>query len=341
MKRILYVCGSLNQTTMMHKIAAQLAEYAASFTPYYADDLMGWMSQKGLLNFTILGGRHRQKTEQYLAEHQLEVDFGGKSNDYDLVVTGSDLIIQKNLRNKPVILIQEGMTDPEGWMYWLVRLLKLPRWLANTSVTGLSNAYDYFCVASVGYRDLFVRKGVNPEKIIVTGIPNFDDVQSFKKNNFPHRGYVLVATSPLREVYQWDDRIRFIEQAQRIAAGRKLIFKLHPNENFERATVEIRKQAPGALICYDGDINQMIANCDVLITQYSSVAFIGLALGKEVHSYFDLHTLRRLLPNQNGGASARRIAEVCRHVLNPSEYQRAPGQQKAPSRSGNSIQKAA
>jgi len=340
-KKILFVCGSLNQTTMMHKIADQLAEYAAFFTPYYADDLLGWMSQRGLLNFTILGGRHRLKTEQYLSEHQLNVDYGGKSNDYDLIVTGSDLIIQKNLRNKPVVLVQEGMTDPESWMYWLVRSLKLPRWLANTSVTGLSNAYQFFCVASTGYRDLFIRKGVNPEKIIVTGIPNFDDVQAYKNNDFPHKGYVLAATSPLREVYQWDDRVRFIEQAQQIASGRKLIFKLHPNENFERATVEIRRQAPKALICYDGNTNHMIANCDVLVTQYSSVAFIGLALGKEVYSYFDLHTLRKLLPIQNGGVSARRIAEVCRHVLNPSEYQRAPGPLKAPSRSGNSVQKAA
>ena len=30
-----------------------------------------------------------------------------------------------------------------------------------------------FCVASEGYRDLFISKGVKPEKIYVTGIPNF------------------------------------------------------------------------------------------------------------------------------------------------------------------------
>ncbi len=28
----------------------------------------------------------------------------------------------------------------------------------------------------------------------------------------------------------------------------------------------------------------MIANCDVLITRYSSTVFVGLALGKETHS---------------------------------------------------------
>jgi hypothetical protein len=59
----------------------------------------------------------------------------------------------------------------------------------------------------------------------------------------------------------------------------------------------------------------MIANCDVLITQYSSVVYVGLALGKECHSNFDLDELTRLLPLQNGGTSGRRIARVCEQVM--------------------------
>jgi hypothetical protein len=58
----------------------------------------------------------------------------------------------------------------------------------------------------------------------------------------------------------------------------------------------------------------MIANCDVLITQYSSTVFVGLALGKEIHSYFDVDDLKRLMPIQNHSA-ARNIAAVCRDVL--------------------------
>jgi hypothetical protein len=53
----------------------------------------------------------------------------------------------------------------------------------------------------------------------------------------------------------------------------------------------------------------------VLITQYSSVVYIGLALGKEVHSYFDLEMLRLLAPIQNGGTSGQNIAQVCREIL--------------------------
>ena len=188
-------------------------------------------------------------------------------------------------------------------------------YLASTSTTGLSDAYQAFCVASEGYREFFIRKGVRPEKIVVTGIPNFDDAVRFHRNTFRFRGYVLVATSDTRETFKPDDRKAFIRRALGIAAGRPIIFKLHPNENDARSRKEIYELAPRALVLTDGNIGEMIANCDALITQYSSVAFIGLALGKEVHSYFDLDLLRRLLPLQNNGTSNRHIASVCRRLL--------------------------
>ena len=58
----------------------------------------------------------------------------------------------------------------------------------------------------------------------------------------------------------------------------------------------------------------MIANCDVLITQFSSVVFVGLALGKEVHSNHPLEMLQRLMPVQHGRA-AQNIALECRKLL--------------------------
>ena len=64
-----------------------------------------------------------------------------------------------------------------------------------------------------------------------------------------------------------------------------------------------------------GNTEEMIANCAVLVTQFSSTAYVGLALGKEVHSYFDVEELARLCPIQNGSTSAHRIAEVCRQLL--------------------------
>jgi hypothetical protein len=107
------------------------------------------------------------------------------------------------------------------------------------------------------------------------------------------------------------------------------VFKLHPNENVPRAKREIERYAPEARVFAKGPTEEMIANCSVLITQYSSVVYIGMALGKEVHSYFDLKELRRLMPPQHASA-ARNIALVCRQVLeSKSERVRDAGMELA------------
>lgn len=317
MKKILFIVGSLNQTTMMYRISRELPEYDCCFSAYYCDGFEKKLLKLGLLDFSVLGKKYKDQAEALLAEKNCKLDYEGKSHNYDLVVTCSDLIVPKNIRDKKVILVQEGMTDPENLGYHLVKKLHIPRYLGSTSTTGLSDMYDIFCVASEGYKDLFVRKGVNPEKIAVTGIPNFDDCAQFLRNDFPYRNYVLVCTSDSRETYKVENRKKFILDAVEIANGKQLIFKLHPNELVPRATREINKWAPGALIFSSGNTNQMIANCDVLITRFSTVVYVGLALGKKVYSEFDLEDLKRQVPIQNGGRSARNIANICRKVLDP------------------------
>ncbi|MGD0282205.1 MAG: hypothetical protein ABSB95_07575 [Dissulfurispiraceae bacterium] len=315
MKKILFICGSINQTTQMHQIALHMTDCECYFTPYYGDGLIKTLTSNGLLDFTILGGAFRQSTERYLQEHSCTIDYEGRTNHYDLVLTCSDLIVQKNIKDKKIILIQEGMTDPENLAFHLVKTFGLPRYLASTSTTGLSNNYEKFCVASEGYRDLFITKGVSPEKIEVTGIPNFDNAAQYLNNNFAYKNYVLVATSDARETFKFDNRKAFLRKALSIAGNRQLIFKLHPNENVGRSTREIKQFSPDALVFPDGNAHHMVANCDTLITQYSSLAFTGIALGKEVHSYFDIDLLKRLTPLQNDGSSAQKIADVCRSYL--------------------------
>ena len=316
MSNILFICGSLNQTTQMHAIARNLMDdHDCYFTPYYGDGIEDLFAKTGWLNFTVLGGRHKRETMEYLSHHNLKVDFRGESHPYDLVVTCSDLLIQNNIRNKRVVLVQEGITEPESLMFHLVKWLKLPRYLANTSTNGMSNEYDIFCVASRGYADLFIRKGVHESKIAITGIPNFDNIKTVRDNNFKIRGHALAVTSPLRETFRFDDRRSFIQKCNAIAGGRTLIFKLHPLEDAKRAMWEINKYAPGALVFTYGNINPMIANADVVITQQSSSTYVALALGKEVHTNLKLEELKQLMPIQNDGASAAQIARVCERIL--------------------------
>ncbi|MDX2129117.1 MAG: hypothetical protein SFU91_08785 [Chloroherpetonaceae bacterium] len=328
-KKIFYVCGSINQTTQMHKISKELPEFEHYFSPYYGNKFEEFLRVTGLGNTTIIGEKLVNRCLSYLNYHDLKVDFGGKNADeYDLVVSCSDLVVQNNLKGKKMIVVQEGMTDPENFFYHLVKLFPiLPRWIASTSTTGISDQYNYFCVASQGYADLFIRKGVKPEKIKVTGIPNFDDCAKSLKNDFPHKNFVLVCTSDARETFKIENRKAFIQKAVDIAKGRQIIFKLHPNENRKRAEREIKKWAPAGTLVFQGGVTEeMIANCDVLLTRFSSTVYVGIALGKEVYSDFDLTDLKRMTPIQNGGTSAANIATYCRELLDSAEapvYSRA------------------
>lgn len=309
--KALFICGSLNQTRMMYQISHHLPQFEARFTPYFCDGAGRLVQRTGALDFTVLGGKFHRQTVQFLAERQVTFDHEGRNGPYDLVLTCSDLIVPSRIRGSRLVLVQEGMTDPENLAYHLVRALRLPRWLAQTSTTGLSDAYDLFCVASEGYRDLFVRKGARAEKIRVTGIPNFDHCAAYLDNDFPYRDHVLVATSDMRETFKYENRRKFIDKARRIADGRPLIFKLHPNENWSRAEKEVARQAPESLCLAEGNTEHMIANCQALVTRYSSVIYVAAALGKEIHSDLAPEVIAHLQPWQNGGTSAERIAREC------------------------------
>jgi len=314
-KKILYICGSLNQTTMLHKISMCLPGHEHYFSAYYSDGIEKWTASFGVLDFTVLGGKHKEHTENYLRKNNLQIDYEGKKNNYDLVLICSDLIVPKNIRNKKIVMVQEGMTDPENVFYHIVKKVKIARYFGGTAATGQSDNYQVFCVASEGYKELFIRKGVKEEKIIVTGIPNFDNCIQYTTNNFPYKNYALVCSSDSRETLKFENRREFILNSVRLSEGSKMIFKLHPNENVPRATREINKWAPGSLVYSSGNTNEMIANCDILITLFSTVIYVGLALNKKVYSAFNLEDIKKLLPVQNEGTSAKKIADICMTIL--------------------------
>lgn len=315
--KVLFICGSLNQTTQLHAIAQELPEVEAWYSPYYGNGLENFFRALRLTEMTIMGHKRRRWCRAFLDQRNLPVDDGGVRGDYDLVVTSTDVIIQKNIVGKKVVVVQEGILDPERVLFKTVRALPfLPRWLAGTALTGLSGQYDRFCAMSEGYREHLISRGAAPEKVVTTGVPNFDHCARYRNNQFPHHGYLLVCTSDGRETFKLDDdRPALIRRARQMAAGRTLIFKLHPNEDPVRARAEIARHAPEALVFDQGSAEEMIANCDELLTEWSSTVFVGVALGKKIHTNFDEVTVRRLSPLQNGGTSARNIAAVCRALL--------------------------
>lgn len=320
MKKILFTIGSHNQTTQMHAIASMLPEYDCYFSQFYSDNiLINFVIRLGLADTTILSGQFKRTADAYLETHHLKNDYaqGLYGNTYDLVVVCSDLLVPKAIRQTKSIWVQEGMTDRLSVWSKMVKRLDLPRyWAVGTSLNGTSGLCDIHCIASEGYREHFSSLGTPEDSLVVTGIPNFDNIDAQTTGEFPHRNYVLIATSDIRECMGFDNRPEFLRMATAIANGREMIFKLHPNEKVERAVHEIKQFAPpDSLIFTEGNINPMIAHCDELITQYSTVVYTGLALGKKVHSYFNIDDLRRKQPLQNGGTSAAQIAEICRRYI--------------------------
>jgi hypothetical protein len=125
---------------------------------------------------------------------------------------------------------------------------------------------------------------------------------------------VLACTSDGRETFRRDDRKRFIDWALEISGDRPLVFKFHPNERMNRAVDEVRRWAPRARALTSGSGEVLAANCHTLVTEWSTLAYVGLALGKPTYSYRDLEAHRAMLPDQNGRA-AKNIAAVCREVM--------------------------
>lgn len=321
-KNIICLCGSLNQTVQLHKISEYLKdEYDIYFTQVFGEGLFyKVIAESGILDNTVMGksSSFTKVSREYITNHGLNYDYRAKSKGikYDLALISTDLIVPRNVKRLKTIWVQEGMIDPLRVSSRLTKKFKLPEYTTgDTSLNGTSNKADIYCAMSYGYKDYFAKWGTDQNKILVTGVPNFDDIVSFNQRPYKENGFVLIATSDIRELAGNDDRIYFFKKCRDIANGRKVIYKPHPNEIQDRVITEMRLIIPDAEIITEPILDTLIAHCDTLITQYSSSVYVGLVLGKTVYSYFPIEELESKKPIQNGGSSARIIADIAREYM--------------------------
>lgn len=170
------------------------------------------------------------------------------------------------------------------------RLIKLT-YPVPSYVEGLNIA-----VMSSPAKDAYIKMGVPPEKVFVTGQPGFDRIlrKKFNKNQLmtelsipKSKGVVVLATQPLvGSIWTEEDRKKFIEivcSAMSDFTDKQLVIKLHPAENIE-SYQEILADIGGdkAIICRDVEIHDLLNACDLLMTVHSTVALEAMIFDKPV-----------------------------------------------------------
>ncbi len=317
--RCLFVCTTGYNASVLRLVASALHDWDCWFSPVYSAHNLTYrfVSKLGIIKHTTLNPYYLKKVIQSMEGLGLRMDIGAK-NSYDLIVLGNDFYMPQDLRSRsPKVLVQEGWVWTKNWRRWLCEHTFLPPWFAVGDGIGLSRNYDYFCVASQGYKELFKQSGIDEHRLVVTGLPTLDAVEQ----DFAHfvdetreSKFVLVTTHPSREYFEGENRKQLLMKARRVAKGFPIVVKLHPNEDFVRATREIAEWLPEAKVVVDVDVNYLIANCSALVTTYSTTIYYALLLGKDVYCSYPTNEIRKLLPEQNGQA-AHRIAKVCRTAV--------------------------
>ena len=170
------------------------------------------------------------------------------------------------------------------------RLIKLT-YPVPSYVEGLNIA-----VMSPSAKDAYIKMGVPPEKVFVTGQPGFDRIlqKKFNKNQLmtelripKDKNIVVLATQPLVGIiWTKEDRKKFIEivcSAMSDFTDKQLVIKLHPAENIEiYQEILAGIGEDKAIICQDVDIHDLLNACDLLMTVHSTVALEAMIFDKPV-----------------------------------------------------------
>ncbi len=248
----------------------------------------------------------------------------------DIIITGNDqifmdilLIEAANDLKIPSLTVQDGVLTlrkrndymKKGLKYYLGLPLKfidfffikrIPlRYILDLLTFGLKHEIQPYghgdstkiAVFGESVREMFIKEGIFPDKIVVTGNPKFDRLQSSaeknttahleKKYNIPSGKKVFsVFTQYLVELGYWNpaQRREFVSEIAEAVMELKdvhLIFKIHPIYEKKKDYEEILSKYP---LNYDifkfEPSDEIIDISDVVMAVFSTVALEAMVLGK-------------------------------------------------------------
>lgn len=148
--------------------------------------------------------------------------------------------------------------------------------LMKDYIKSLSPSFDKMVVSSTWERSLVEQMGVARQKIAITGLPRFD---SYDLNHRPTKLILVFFT--WQEISREREKINQIltsKQAKKMqAVGYRFVVGEHKMQERFNASKVTKKSATS--------LDQLVVECDLLITDDSSVAWDVLYLGKEVLFY--------------------------------------------------------
>lgn len=131
---------------------------------------------------------------------------------------------------------------------------------------------DLYAVGGETSKSVYMGAGVPEDRIVITGFPKYDVYQSAQRNG---NGYILFATNPL----DVNKNLEIIEVLAKL--GEKVVVKPHPSEG-RASYLPIAKKLNISVRNSGEDISQMIADCDLLVMEDSTVGIEAAMMNKPI-----------------------------------------------------------
>jgi UDP-N-acetylglucosamine 2-epimerase len=149
-------------------------------------------------------------------------------------------------------------------------------------------------IAAMGevIKNIYIESGIEPERIVVTGIAHFDLL--FNRNKEQDKQVLLGSDiePSKRTILFTTDNISLSETQRMLSGvidavlkmqGVQLVVKVHPSEDAgPYQTMAEKYHDPGIRVVKDTDLYALISNCELLITKYSTTALEAMMIGKPV-----------------------------------------------------------
>ncbi|MGI6483973.1 MAG: CDP-glycerol glycerophosphotransferase family protein [Methanobacterium sp.] len=167
----------------------------------------------------------------------------------------------------------------------------------GTSSEWGTGKFTKIAVAGEYTKKLLMERGVDETKIVITGIPRWDQLVNTKIYNFNEdnnyktnqKKIILFTTQPLVESGMWteEDMEFFISNVVQIVGMNdkyELIMKLHPRDKKERYKSILKKNdlEKYCIVTQNANIYELLRKCDLLLTHICTTAIEAMILEKPV-----------------------------------------------------------